>query len=126
MRKQNDAQYLSIRQVAELLGVSRDTVRRRIIAGMIKGEKVNGRWRIPRKEVDALREQVRKQDAQPAQDILIQTLKERIRELEADKAYLQERIVTLEKLLESLTPKALPKPSLRERIKRIFKRSSPP
>jgi len=124
MLKQNNAQFISIRQAAELLGVSRDTVRRRIIAGEIKGEKVNGQWRIPRREVDALLKQVRKQDAQPAQDVLIQMLRERIRELEADKAYLQERIIALERQIESLIPKALPKPSLRERIRGLFRRKS--
>jgi len=37
---------LTIRQAADLLGVSTRTVRRQLSAGRIDGEKVDGRWRV--------------------------------------------------------------------------------
>jgi len=127
MLKQFDEQLLSIRQAADLLGVSRDTVRRRIISGEIRGEKIKGQWRIPREEVENLLKQLRRKDE--ASDEIVRLLRERIRELEADKSYLQQRVMALEeivqqqqRLIETLTPKALPKPGLGERIRSFFRR----
>jgi excisionase family DNA binding protein len=46
-----------------------------------------------------------------------------VRSLEEDKAYLQERIVVLETQVTTLTPRALPKPSLIDRFKGLFGRA---
>ena len=145
MTGQGRDNLLDTKETSRLLGVSTDTIRKWIKRGKIRARKVEGRWMIER---DSLPEMSRtKQDSVQDRDgttVLSErdrhivelenrirelekdkaSLQERIRELEADKAYLQERIVALEKLLESLTPKALPKPPLWERIKRIFKRTS--
>ena len=145
MTGQGRDNLLDTEGASRLLGVSTDTIRKWIKRGKIRARKVEGRWMIER---DSLPEMSRtKRDSVQDRDgttVLSErdrhivelenrirelekdkaTLQERIRELEADKAYLQERIVALEKLLESLTPKALPKPSLRERIRRIFRRFS--
>jgi len=51
-------------------------------------------------------------------------LQDRVRELEKDKAYLQEEVVRLQHLLEAAMPKALPRFSLREKIRGIFRRKS--
>ena len=128
MTGQKRDKWLDTKEASRLLGVSSDTVRKWIKRGKIRARKVEGRWLIER---DSLPDVSRtKQDSVQDRDGTIvlserdrEVLQERVRDLERDKAYLQERIVTLERLLESLTPKALPRPSLRERIRRIFRRS---
>jgi len=140
---------LTVKEFAELAGLSRVTVYRYIKQGKLDAERVNGVLYVIHPETqnekdvkepettpditivehlqnqsDSLKQQVTdlKQKLLLAENT-IETLRKRVAELESDKAYLQERIVTLERLLESLTPKALPKSSLRERIRRIFRRS---
>jgi len=139
---------LTVKEFAEQTGLSRVTVYRYIKQGKLDAERVNGVLYVIQPETqnekdvkepetapditivehlqnqnDSLKQQVTdlKQKLLLAENT-IETLRKRVAELEADKAYLQERIVALEKLLESLTPKALPKPPLRERIRRLFKR----
>ena len=50
------ADFYKVKQVAELLGVSRSTVRRRIRAGKLKAEKVDGpngkEYRLPAEQFD--------------------------------------------------------------------------
>jgi len=54
-----------------------------------------------------------------------QLFKERIRELEADKAFLLKQIEEKDRLINELTPRALPKPrtSFTRKIKQLFKHS---
>ena len=144
MTGQKQDNLIDTTEASRLVGVSPDTVRKWIKRGKIRARKVEGRWLIER---DSLPDVSRtKQDSVQDRDGTIVlserdnrlaepedrirelerdkvVLQERVRDLERDKAYLQERIVTLERLLESLTLKALPRPSLRERIRRIFRRS---
>ena len=130
---------ISVSEAAQRLGVCVETVRRWIKSGKIKARKVGIRYFIPLSEIEErvstpsgrvsggisgqISEQSAKDEIIAALREQNRVLQERIRELEADKAYLQERILTLERLLESMAPKALPKPPLRERIKRLFKRA---
>jgi len=121
MNHQDD--FIGIPQAADLLGVSIDTVRRWIKSGKLKAEKVKNRYRISRQEIQrALSEVSRQKPMHDFRDELIASLRERIRELEADKAYLQQRILALEEIVKLLTAGALPKPSLAERIKGFFGR----
>jgi excisionase family DNA binding protein len=144
MTGQKRDNLLDTKEVSRLLGVSPDTIRKWIKRGKIRARKVEGRWLIERDSLPDMsgtkRDSVQDRDGTAVlferdsriaelEDCVRElerdnaVLQERVRELERDKAYLQERIITLERLLESLTPKALPKPPLRERIRRIFKRS---
>jgi excisionase family DNA binding protein len=49
-----NAELISIAQAAELLGVSRDTVRRLIAVGELSSMKIGVAVRIPREDVDHL------------------------------------------------------------------------
>jgi len=125
---------MGVSDAAKMLGVCVETVRRWIKSGKIKARKVGTRYLIPLSEIEkyvsiSSGQMSGQVSGQPSKDEIIAVLREqnrvlqaRVRELEADKTYLQERIVTLERLLESLAPKALPKPPLRERIKSFFRR----
>ncbi|RLG19528.1 hypothetical protein DRN74_06720 [Candidatus Micrarchaeota archaeon] len=144
MTGQKRDKWLDTKEASRLLGVSSDTVRKWIKRGKIRARKVEGRWLIERDSLPDVsrtkRDNVQDRDGTAVlsqqggrlaelEDRIRElerdreVLQERVRDLERDKAYLQERIITLERLLESLTPKALPRPSLRERVRRIFRRS---
>lgn len=124
-------------QVARLIGVSPDTVRKWIRQGKLKAEKKGDRYWIDPEQISSISR------ASPEQipiypDQMIVVLQERIRELEKDKAYLQERVIALEKHIEALkqtidaqqqtintlTLRALPSPhkGLIERVREMFKR----
>lgn len=141
--------HLTVKEFAKISGLSRATIYRYIKQGKLDAERIDGVLYVIQPET---RNETGETEAETPRDSTIteflrdeneklrqevsdlrqrlsqletenENLRQRIRELEADKAYLQERIVALEKLIESLTPKALPKPPLRERIKRLFKRN---
>jgi len=140
---------LTVKEFSRLTGLSRATVYRYIKQGKLRAEKVDGvlyviqpeteietgeteaeaagnRTTIEflRNENERLRQEVSELRGRMSQfETENENLRRRVRELEADKAYLQERIVTLEELIKSLTPKALPKPPLWERIKGIFRKT---
>ncbi|RLE29879.1 hypothetical protein DRJ54_03820 [Candidatus Acetothermia bacterium] len=134
--KDHDRSWYTVREAAEILGVSTSTVKRRIKQGVLEARREGNRYLINRSSLEQLTAQMSGHDrsvsAQTGQlDLALELerlreqnrmLQQRVRELEADKAYLQERIVALEKLIETLTPKALPKPPLRERVKTWLKR----
>jgi len=134
--KDHDRSWYTVREAAEILGVSTSTVKRRIKQGVLEARREGNRYLINRSSLEQLTAQMSGHDrsvsAQTGQlDLALELerlreqnrmLQQRVRELEADKAYLQERIVALEKLIETLTPQALPKPSLRERVKTWLKR----
>jgi len=141
---------LTVKEFSRLTGLSRATVYRYIKQGKLRAERVNGVLYViqPETEVETGETEVETKRDSTAIEFLRdenerlrrevsqlrgrlsqletenENLRKRVRELEADKAYLQERVVTLEELLKSLTPKALPKPSLKERIKRFLTRKS--
>jgi len=124
----HDRSWLSVKEAAEILGVSSSTVKRRIKQGILQAQKKGKRYLINRSSLERMTDHLNNSDRSLTdQDVreLNSMLRERIRELEADKAYLQERIVALERLLETLTPKALPKPQppLWGKIKRLLRRS---
>ena len=137
-----DRSWCTVSEAAQILGVSVSTVKRRIKQGILKAKREGNRYLISRSSLERLSAQVSgsersvsDQDELTPIKIEIERLREqnqalqeqnrilqkRIGELEADKAYLQERIIILEELVKSLTPKALPKPSLWMRIKAAFK-----
>ena len=139
---------LTVKEFAEAAGLSRATIYRYIKQGKLDAERINGVLYVIQPETqnetgetetETLRNSVRteflrdeneklRQEVSDLRQRLSQleteneNLRQRVRDLEADKAYLQQRIVALEELVKSLTPKALPKPPLRERIRGIFRR----
>ena len=140
---------LTVREFSRLTGLSRATVYRYIKQGKLRAERIDGVLYViqPETEVETgeteaettrdratveflrdenerLRQEVSELRGRLSQlETENENLRRRVRELEADKAYLQERIVSLEELVKSLTPKALPKPSLWERIRNRFRRA---
>jgi len=121
--------YLSTKEAARLLGLSTDAVRRMIRTGKLKAIKEKGVYKIPEEEIERIRGEREAYEGAHAEDMsqLIQVLRERIRELEADKAFLQERIMQLEKWLEEERQKALPPPKGESWFVRLlarFKRKS--
>ena len=140
---------LTVKEFSRLTGLSRATVYRYIKQGKLRAERIDGVLYViqPETEVETgetevetkrdsaaieflrdenerLRQEVSQLRGRLSQlETENENLRQRVRELEADKAYLQERIVSLEELVKSLTPKALPKPPLWERIKGMFRKS---
>ena len=140
---------LTVREFSRLTGLSRATVYRYIKQGKLRAERIDGVLYViqPETEVETgeteaetarnrtaieflrdenerLRQEISELRVRLSQlETENENLRRRVRELEADKAYLQERIVSLEELVKSLTPKALPKPPLWERIKGMFRKS---
>jgi len=133
----HDRSWCTVKEAAQILGVSVSTVKRRIKQGVLEAKKEGKYYLINRSSLERLSAQLSGPDRSLSDQseqikILIELerlrernriLQERVRELEKDKAFLQEEIIRLQNLIETLTPKALPKPPLRERIRRIFKRS---
>jgi hypothetical protein len=96
---------LSLGAAAQELGVSERTLRRHIAAGKIEAVKdpapgSGGSWFIERAIVEALSRRPPKEDADPADEMLPQTLVrllKRVDELEECGAALEERIACLER-----------------------------
>jgi len=127
---------IGVSEAAMRIGVCVETVRRWIKSGKIKAYREGNRYLIPIPEIETYVNKMPRQisgqaSGQDPKDEIIAALKEqnrilqdRVRELEKDKAYLQEEVVRLQHLLEAAMPKALPRFSLREKIRGIFRRKS--
>ena len=129
---QKSETYVGIREAAELLDKSPDTIRRWIKSGKIQASKQGNQYQILSAEIDKLRskehmqktiQEHRQTDGNVEMEI-VKLLRERISELEADKGFLLEQIREKDKLISELTIRALPKPKtpLGERLKRIFRK----
>lgn len=100
-------EWITVKEAARMLGVSPDTVRYRIKKGDLEARVEGNKYLVNRESVE---EMIRKQREISAEDSAkisameteLRMLKEKVRELEADKAYLQERVIALEKHAESL------------------------
>ena len=55
MKKQENKQFLTITELARILGISRVAVFKKIKAGLIRAKKIGRRYYIPSNEVDYLR-----------------------------------------------------------------------
>ncbi len=122
--------WLTPSEVASRLGVSPDTVRKWIRKGKLKARKEGDRYWINPNDIPT---PSRPHPEQHSDQELISVLRDRIRELEQDKAFLLEQlkekdrqIADLSQLVDRLTLTALPAPqkTLRERLRALFKRGS--
>ena len=148
--KNNGKTWCSIQEAAEILGVSYQTVRRRILSGDLEAKK-EGRWYFVKySDVEKLAEHMKntqkpdKTQLEIAMELKlanekiqmlqeqINSFKERIKDLEADKGFLLEQlrekdrqIAEKDKIISELMPRALPKPktTIRGKIRRLFGRS---
>jgi excisionase family DNA binding protein len=140
----------TVQEAAQLLGVSPDTIRRRIRLGVLHAQKRGKQYFINRAELEDFMHDNRKihgnmipdswksASIQEALQITtletelkasqreIEMLRERVRELESDKAFLLDQIREKDRLISELTIRALPKPKppFGERIRRIFRRKN--
>lgn len=135
--------WYTVTEAATLLGVSSQTVRRRISSGELESKKEENR-RYVKVEQDDIPElklnnmcitddtqsdrheyelRILEERNQNLQEKMA-SLKERIRELEEDKGFLLNQIEKKDRVIKELMPKALPKPkqSIGEKIKGLFRR----
>jgi len=152
--KNNGKTWCSIQEAAEILGVSYQTVRRRIMSGDLEVRREGRRYFIKLSDVEKLVEQMENVSKQSKIDQIISmevelklanerikalqeqieilkeqhaeqlsTLRERIKELEADKGFLLEQLREKDRIIKELMPRALPRPRKEGWLKRLFKRS---
>jgi excisionase family DNA binding protein len=114
----------SISEASNILKRSENTIRRWIKEGKLKAEKIGNAYRIDKESVNNLVNQVTNQvlttDEKENVDEVVSLLKTRIKELQEDKAFLQNQVVSLTRQVEELTLRALPSPKkgFIERIKK--------
>ena len=95
----------TIKELSQITGYSPNTIRGYIKAGKLKAQLVNNRYQIPQEEA----ERVFKVGKSITTDTnLITELKNRISELESDKAFLQKQVIDLQETIRLLTIKQLP------------------
>ncbi|RKY02966.1 MAG: hypothetical protein DRJ51_05905 [Thermoprotei archaeon] len=136
--------WYTVSELAALLGVSTETIRRRIRSGEYEVKKEGNKYLVKFTDVDKLTQQVTDTvsiDADSRTTLLEtelrylreqnQMLKERIRELETDKGFLLEQlkekdrqIAEKDRIINELIPRALPRPKTEGGwFRRLFKRS---
>ncbi len=95
----------TIKELSQITGYSPNTIRMYIKAGKLKAQLVNNRYQIPQEEA----ERVFKVGKSITTDTnLVTELKNRISELESDKAFLQKQVMDLQETIRLLTIKQLP------------------
>ena len=95
----------TIKELSQITGYSPNTIRGYIKAGKLKAQLVNNRYQIPQEEA----ERVFKVGKSIKIDTdLITELRNRISELESDKAFLQKQVMDLQETIRLLTIKQLP------------------
>jgi len=95
----------TIKELSQITGYSPNTIRGYIKAGKLKAQLVNNRYQIPQEEA----ERVFKVGKSITTDTnLVTELKNRISELESDKAFLQKQVMDLQETIRLLTIKQLP------------------
>ena len=109
----------TIKELSQLTGYSPNTIRMYIKAGKLKAQLVNNRYQISQEEA----ERVFKVGKSITTDTnLITELRNRISELESDKAFLQKQVMDLQETTKLLTIKQLPgnQKGVFTRIKEFF------
>jgi len=125
---ENEKEY-TLQEVAQLSGLSERTIRRYLKSGKVKAQLIKGVYRFTQVECEKL---FKKGETKPAKQVQVgttqdETLKNRIKELEQDKAFLQKTIfdlqISLNKAQETiviLTQRALPEPKPNHFYNRIM------
>jgi len=132
------ADLIDVTEAAHRCGVSADTIRRWIRQGKLKAQKIDNQYWIDPADLQKVHADSRQVRAESqADETLINVLRDRVRELEQDKAYLQEMVMSLkqqlerqqeiiqsmQRTIETLTHRALPPPGgLKNRIRNLFRR----
>lgn len=138
-------EWCSVQEAAELLGVSTETIRKRIKDGTLRGRKEGRRYLVSRQDLERYLANIRPRVGQAVEEgrsraelemelrfanekieLLqeqVEALKERIRDLESDKGFLLEQLKEKDRIIKELMPRALPKPRERGWLRRLFKRS---
>ena len=114
----------TIKELSQITGYSPNTIRMYIKAGKLKAQLVNNRYQISQEEA----ERVFKVGKSITTDTnLITELRNRISELESDKAFLQKQVMDLQETIKLLTIKQLPEyqKGVFTRIKEFFTGSTP-
>jgi len=109
----------TIKELSQLTGYSPNTIRGYIKTGKLKSQLVNNKYQIPQEEA----ERVFKIGKSIKTDTdLITELRNRINQLESDKAFLQKQVMDLQETIRLLTIKQLPgnQKGVFTRIKEFF------
>lgn len=139
MSGKQHADLINVTEAAHRCGVSADTIRRWIRQGKLRAQKIDNQYWIDPVDLQEVHTGSRQIPVEPqADEGVVSVLQERVRELERDKAYLQELVVDLRKqierqqetiesmqrTIETLTHRALPPSGGRwkERIRNLFRR----
>jgi len=126
--------WYTVSEASSLLGVSTETVRRHIKSGKVDGRKEGNQYVVKltnTNETDqhnvAQMTDMKLNQLESEKKLLEehnQMLRERVSELEQDKGFLLSQISEKDRLIDKLTPLALPEPKVKfRRLKRIFGRS---
>jgi excisionase family DNA binding protein len=126
--------WYTVSEVASMLGVSTETVRRRIKAGEYESKIEGNKYLVKLTDASNLTPQIAGICATdvPQMEYEFKLLRERnqmlenrVQELEEDKGFLLSQINEKDRLMNELVLRALPKPkaTVGERLKRLFKRS---
>ena len=104
---------------AQITGYSPNTIRMYIKTGKLKAQLVEGKYQIDQEEAERV---FRVGKSIKADTDLITELRNRISELESDKAFLQKQVVDLQETIKLLTIKQLPgnQKGVFTRIKEFF------
>ena len=109
----------TIKELSQITGYSMNTIRGYIKTGKLKAQLVNNRYQIPQEEAERV---FRVGKSINTDTNLITELRNRISELESDKAFLQKQVVDLQETIKLLTIKQLPgnQKGVFTRIKEFF------
>ena len=95
----------TIKELSQITGYSMNTIRGYIKTGKLKAQLVNNRYQIPQEEAERV---FRVGKSINTDTNLITELRNRISELESDKAFLQKQVMDLQETIRLLTIKQLP------------------
>lgn len=140
----NPNKWCSLSEASDMLGMTYQTTRRRVLEGVLEYKKDGREYLVNRKDVEELAKELenngKKDENQDIKEMEIELRvsreqnrmlkeqidmqKERIKDLEEDKGFLLNQIEEKDRVISELMPKALPKPkqSIGEKIKGLFRR----
>ena len=103
----NEKSY-TIKELSRITGYSVNTIRVYIKSNKIKAHLVNGKYQVDQAEAERFFNTSLVTSATNFDTSLVTELKERIHQLESDKAFLQRQILDLQDTIKGLTIRRLP------------------
>jgi len=105
---------VTLRQAAEVLGLTPDAVRKRIVRGALEGEKIDGQWYLPDWALDKAVAESEKELRE--EDTLVEVLRERIADKERENERLYRQLEELNRRMSELTERIPQLPAPEEEV----------